>query len=122
MVAEIRNILIVEDDPSIRRLTTRMITAMGHCAHAVEDGSSALDRCSVDPDRIDLILSDVCMENMGGIELVEALRRRNMHTKIILVSGHNDVGQLDGDTFFVQKPFTRQILEDAINEALGATA
>lgn len=118
MVAENKHILVVDDDPAIRRLTARMIHSMGYSASVAENGRVALNECS-STGRVDLILSDVRMEQMNGVELVAALRGMNDETKIILISGLNDVDCLDSNTFFMQKPYTRESLQNAITEAFS---
>ena len=65
-------ILLVEDNDDVRRATTRVLERIGHTVIVVADGIEALERFD-QPERFDLVVTDVLMPRLGGIELVERL-------------------------------------------------
>lgn len=65
-------ILIADDDATIRRLMEVFLRTLGHTAVLAEDGSAALEACLMDPP--DLLVSDIHMPLIGGIELTHRLR------------------------------------------------
>ena len=66
-------ILVVEDDPDIRSILSRFLSRRGYVVKAAENGAEALELLAVEP--VDLILSDVRMPRMDGLELTRRVRR-----------------------------------------------
>lgn len=121
MVAENNpsHILIVDDDPVIRRLTRRMLNSLGYEVIEAENGADALNRFNENGD-IDLVLSDLKMPIMNGMELAEEIRQMQRESKFILISGANDsFKQIDEDMYYMQKPYTRESLGQIITMALS---
>jgi len=121
MVAENNpsHILIVDDDPVIRRLTRRMLNSLGYEVIEAENGADALNRFNENSD-IDLVLSDLKMPVMNGMELAEKIRQMQRESKFILISGANDsFKQIDEDMYYMQKPYTRESLGQIITMALS---
>ncbi|MDR2876625.1 MAG: response regulator [Chromatiales bacterium] len=71
------SILIADDSPSMRRMVATTLRTAGHEVIEVEDGSAALS--VAEQNSFDVIISDMNMPGMTGIELVEALRNRSLH-------------------------------------------
>ena len=67
-------ILVVDDDPTTRHLITHQLRRAGYTVADAADGQKALERVRREP--FDLVLLDVWMPRMGGLELLERLRRR----------------------------------------------
>lgn len=121
MVAENNpfHILIVDDDPVIRRLTRRMLNSLGYEVIEAENGVDALNRFNENTD-IDLVLSDLKMPKMNGLELAEEIRQLQRTSKFILISGaNNSFRQIDEDMYYMQKPYTRESLGQVITMALS---
>jgi len=113
------HILIVDDDPVIRRLTRRMLNSLGYQVIEAENGVEALNRFTENSD-IDLVLSDLKMPQMDGMELADEIRQMERESKFILISGANDAfKQVDEDLYFMQKPYTRESLGQVIDMALS---
>jgi CheY-like chemotaxis protein len=83
--------LVVDDDAAVRRVAVRTLERLGWTVHAVEDGDVALAHLtsSLDPPQYDLILCDIRMPRMGGIELYAQLvvLRAEVLSHLVLYSG-----------------------------------
>jgi len=119
-------ILLVDDDEAVRQGTRRLLEADGHRVLEAADGAEAVK--AIRGESIDLVLTDLYMPNMDGIELVRQLRQiRGPNLKIIAISGAEGTGYPDmrpiaaalGVTATLGKPFTREELRHAIMQAVG---
>jgi PAS domain S-box-containing protein len=116
-------ILLVEDDPMMRRLTRQMLQEHGYRVLEAEDGRSALEVIASNAGPIDLTLTDVVMKRMNGPELVLRLIESNPGMKVVYMSGYT--GELvahqgfDTGIRLLEKPFTRADLLKTIDAALG---
>ena len=115
-------ILLVEDDPVMRRLSKQMMAAQGYSVIEAEDGKSALAQAAANPGRIDLVLTDVVMQGMSGPELVLHLMDSHPETRFLYMSGYTgelvvDHGLNEGIAL-LEKPFTRAALLGTIQAAL----
>lgn len=116
-------ILLVEDDAAVRRATRRMLSRAGHDVLCAENGRVAIDIAQSHGASIHLVVSDVVMPEMGGLELVRSLREHHPDLRVVLTSGYaTDAldGHLDelGAAQFVPKPFSTDQLFEAIRKAL----
>jgi len=105
---EPRKILIVDDEDSMRHMLTLILRREGYEARAVGRGSEALALLEGEP--FDFILSDVIMPEMGGLDLLRAIKEKKVEATIIMMSAY---GNLDtaveamklGAYDYVSKPF-----------------
>lgn len=115
-------VLVAEDEPSIRTLVTRMLTARGFRVLAGADGAEALGLLDSEVDAPALLLTDVMMPRMGGVELARTLRARHPNLPILFMSGYAasvSIQEADfGDAAFIAKPFTSDELIRRIAELL----
>ena len=116
-------ILLVEDDESVRELSSRILKENGYNVLEADRGSSAIEISQQYDGTIHLLLTDVVMPEMSGRELSERLGKLRPEIKIIYVSGYTDNaiahhGVLDKKTHFIQKPFAPQTLLEKIREVL----
>jgi CheY-like chemotaxis protein len=116
-------ILLVEDDAAVREVGVAMLARLGYRVIPAADGHEALERMRSGPDAVDLLLTDVVMPRMSGLELAQAARRIRPETKVLFVSGYFQ--QRTGATpmtpgMVVQKPFTSTLLANAVRLALDA--
>jgi PAS domain S-box-containing protein len=118
-------ILVVEDDPDVRKLVLGMVESLGYRTIAAIDGPSALealDRVG----KIDLLFSDVVLpRGMNGAALAKAAQERQRDLRVLFMSGytrnailHN--GALDEGVQLITKPFRKTDLAQKLREALGA--
>lgn len=115
-------ILLVEDDPSIRYLTSRMLSHEGYNVIEAANGNEALKLAQTHRN-IDLVITDVIMPQMGGKTLVARLRAMQPELKVLFISGRAD-NHLSPDTLeegidFLQKPFTPATLTGKVEQMLG---
>ena len=118
-------ILLVEDDPKVRGLIRHSLEDIGYQVLTADNGFNALECDQSHDGRIDLVLSDVVMPVMGGLELADLLRRRRPDLKFVFMSGYpkREDGiptDLPRDTTFLQKPLRMSRLAQAIRDALDS--
>jgi len=116
-------ILLVEDEDQVRSLTRTMLTRQGYQVLDCASGAAALDLLRKHPEKIDLLLSDIVMPGMGGLELAREVQTIRPAMKVLFMSGYTDAtvtnqGLLTPDTPFIQKPFTASALQTKVREAL----
>lgn len=83
-------ILIVDDDLFVREMLSSILEGSGYSTIVAENGLEALNMCIADQN-IDLIVSDVNMPVMNGIQLIKEIRKRGLEVPIIMVTGVGDV-------------------------------
>jgi PAS domain S-box-containing protein len=125
-------ILVVEDEPAVREMTTRLLERAGYAVLAVADGAAAIASASAGRTRpFDVLVTDVIMPNMSGIELAEQMMDRYPLTGVVLLSGYTaetlDLERVTArGAMFVSKPVTSNHLIQAVSQAgasrLAATA
>src|SRR3954470_5105712 len=81
-------ILLVEDDPAVRQLFAQALIRAGYRVHEARNGQEAMKVFDQHGDTIDLLLTDLKMPYMGGVELAQHLRSRRRTLKLICVSGY----------------------------------
>ena len=118
-------ILLVDDEPVVRKAAGRMIESLGYEVVIATGGQEAADYYRQNADRVALVIIDMAMPGMDGRECFRAMRQVNPHVKAILSSGYGQDGRAqqildDGILCFVQKPFRMEALADAIEKALGS--
>ncbi len=104
----LRNILVVDDEESLRHMLVVLLQREGYSATAVSSGESALAELSQRP--YDVVLSDIRMPKLGGLELMDEIHRREIHTTVILMSAFGSVdtaieAMKRGAYDYVSKPF-----------------
>ncbi len=120
-------ILVVEDEEQVRRLAVLGLRAHGYTVIEAAGGAQALKIVGRADTRLDLVVSDVVMPGMGGLELERRLARIRPALPLILASGHAETLVASeqtgrGGVAFVQKPFTPEQLARKVREVLDATA
>jgi two-component system, cell cycle sensor histidine kinase and response regulator CckA len=120
-------VLVAEDDPAVRMVTTRILERRGYQVLKASSGDEALRMADQHSGRIDLLVTDVVMPQMSGRELAERLKRRRPRVSVLYVSGYsdNDIhhhGVLDDGVDFLQKPFTEAMLAEKVRRAIDLTS
>jgi two-component system cell cycle response regulator CpdR len=118
-------ILVVEDDDSVRALAARALERLGHAVDIASDGAIGLSRVVEMDASYDLVLSDIRMPEMDGIEMARTISRSYPQLKIMFFTGYADqrerAEELDGIVVDVmQKPFALAELRDRVERALAA--
>ncbi|HSQ30502.1 MAG TPA: response regulator [Gemmatimonadaceae bacterium] len=117
-----KTVLVVDDHDATRQTIARMLEAGGFTVRQASSGTEALQRLATEGDEIDLVLSDVTMPGMSGIDLSYQIRERYPTVPVAIVSG--DVSELErsiigrADVPFIKKPFHAESLYSAVREAM----
>ena len=115
-------ILLADDDHSVRRVFQFKLEKQGHDVTTVEDGQQALDRLG--EERYDVMVSDIRMPNIDGIELLERARGIHPDLKVILITAHGTVSQAVeavklGAFDYITKPFDDDELFSVIDKVVA---
>jgi two-component system response regulator PilR (NtrC family) len=115
------NLLIVDDELGMRQFLTHLFQREGHQVRVAENGARAMDLLRQEP--ADLIVSDVKMPDMGGIQLLRAARELLPDLEMIMMTAFANVETareafLLGAYDFVQKPFDNDLLKETVGRAL----
>jgi PAS domain S-box-containing protein len=119
-------ILLVEDEPQVRELAAKMLSAHGYRVVVAANGLEALKAAEEIDDRFDLLITDVVMPWLSGPELVAKLKQKRPDLKVLYVSGYGDEmiahhGVLEPDVVLLSKPFTAGLLAQKIRQLLEST-
>lgn len=116
-------ILVVEDEQAVRLVASRTLQSLGYQVIEATDGVDGLERFEAERGRISLVLTDVVMPRMGGVELVTRLRTLQPSLKVVLMSGYaGKETPFDGEVPLLEKPFTRAALAELIRQELDRTS
>ena len=114
----------MEDDPTVRELAGELVKELGYDSICASDGSKALEIIGTTQRPIQLVLSDVAMPGMGGVELATELQRREPSIPVVLMSGYAPDPMGGGFSSpnlaaWLQKPFTVDDLAHTLAEILS---
>jgi PAS domain S-box-containing protein len=115
-------VLVVEDEPALAQVMQRFLRRNGYRILLANQGKEAIERFE-SCDHVDLLVSDVVMPGMSGLELSEKLRRINPRLKVLYISGYTDDSSVraqirEGHVAFLPKPFTPDALCRKVREVL----
>lgn len=117
-------VLLVEDEAWVRGLVRKCLHRYGYTVLVAEDGQHAFELASGYKKPIDLMLTDVVMPRMNGVELAERLRPLRPDMQVLFMSGYTDhaslkSGAIDLERTFLQKPFTLEVVARKVRETLN---
>ncbi|MBN1149752.1 response regulator [candidate division WOR-3 bacterium] len=115
------SVLLVEDDPGVRKITKEMLLSLGYKVLTADNGQDAIDIFSRKYEEIDVLMTDVIMPVMGGKELADDLTKRKQTLKVVYFSGYTEnaiiMEKISERKFkFLQKPFSTKELNEALKE------
>ena len=118
-------ILVVDDDENQRRLLAGCLTQHGYTTEMAPDGQTAVERVTREP--VAMVVSDMRMPRMSGLELLRALRQRGHTCPFLLVTAFPDVrdavdAMRDGAVNYLQKPIDLDELLACVRTAIGRVA
>ncbi len=116
------NILLVEDDPDVRKITVRLLEYLNCKVVAVSSAHEAISRIEEQGDSFDLVMTDYSMQEMDGLELAVHLKKIAPHTPVVLCTGIDNADNTDllsgsGVTEILLKPYTKNQLDLTIKRA-----
>jgi two-component system cell cycle sensor histidine kinase/response regulator CckA len=117
-------ILLVDDEPGVRKILSALLSASGYHVMEAASGSEALATFSLRGEEIALVLTDVTMADGDGFQLIDELRNRNVKKPLMMMSGLAAGGQYEDrakqlDVPMLAKPITRDALISAVHSALA---
>jgi two-component system, cell cycle sensor histidine kinase and response regulator CckA len=114
-------ILVLEDEAAVRGLAARTLRRAGYHVLVAANGAEALTVCRDWTGQIDLALSDRMLPYMSGPEVVQTLRAKRPHLRVVFMSGYADESFTKG-ALFIQKPFRSAELLRIVRQALDGPA
>lgn len=119
-----QTILVVEDEPSLRKLTRNTLKEAGYMVLEARDAAEAIEITSKPGISIDVLLTDVIMPGMSGGDLAKKLSEERPSLGVLFMSGYTDGaiethGDLKAGLVVLRKPFTREALLRAIGNAVA---
>jgi CheY-like chemotaxis protein len=117
-------VLLVEDEPAILSVSTRMLERLGYKVLPASTPAEAIKLAEEYPDDIEVLIADVVMPEMNGRDLAKRLLSLYPNIKHLFMSGYTaDViahhGVVEDDVHFLQKPFSTNVLATRIREVLA---
>lgn len=120
-MSEKKNILIVDDEPSIRRILQVAFEKVGYTAFTAEDARNALQL--LDTQKFDAVMSDVTMPGMSGYDLLKEIGRSHPEVPVIMMTAYGTIPQAiqairDGAFEYITKPFDLDQVKKIVKNAL----
>jgi CheY-like chemotaxis protein len=117
-------LLVCEDDPGVRALACSVLKRHGYRVLEARSGAEALARAAVTP-HVDLLLTDVVMPHMTGVQLARQLASRSPNLKVLYMSGYSEhgithSGVLDDGVDLIEKPFGPKALLARVRQRLDS--
>jgi len=116
-------ILVADDEPLIRNVATLLLQRAGYFVLSADDGDAGLELSRKYPGRIDLVITDVNMPGMNGIDLCSHLMEERPGIKVLVMSGA-DMREImhKASMPFLPKPFDGETLKAKVRKILAAPA
>jgi PAS domain S-box-containing protein len=113
-------ILLIDDEPDILRVLTRSLKADGYAVATALNGADGL--ALFDNDRTDIVITDIKMPGMSGIEVLKRIKAQDPDTEVIIITGHGDIDSAIealqyGASDFINKPVRDEALSIALKRA-----
>ncbi len=87
-VEDREDVLVVDDEPAVRRFAARVLREEGYAVREARDGAEALELIRVGADQLGLVLSDIVMPRLNGVQLLESISALRPGLPVILMSGY----------------------------------
>lgn len=118
-------VLLVDDEGALRTIGSALVNTMGYKAITAVNGSEALSLCKARGGEIDLVMLDLIMPEMGGVEAYHELRKINKDMPVIICSGYgaesvSTITATDDNASFLHKPYNSTELCRVLNEKMIA--
>jgi CheY-like chemotaxis protein len=116
-------VLLAEDEQDVREVAREFLESAGYTVILAANGEEALTRAAEHSGKIDLLVSDMVMPGMTGVELVRRLRQQRSNFEVIYMSGYSEQAaseatKVDHAAIVLTKPFSRAAILRALRETL----
>jgi len=120
-----RKVLVVDDDPAVRKSFDRVLSSKGYAVITAENGEEAMRK--LNEEKYDLVYTDIRMPGMSGLEVAEQVKARKPWTPVVIITGYGtDAAEARakaaGVSSFVHKPLSPEMIEGSAHDALAAPA
>jgi len=117
-----RPVLVVDDDPSMRMALSESLLSCGYQVEAAVDGADALSK--FDKGRFDVVITDMRMPKVGGIEVLRGVKKISPETHVIVITAYGTVNTAvqamkEGASDFIMKPFSLDDLESVVKNVFS---
>ncbi len=117
------DILLLDDEPIVGKRLKPALEKSGYRVEAYEDPRQALRR--IDETEFDIVITDICMQNVDGIQVLEHVGKKSSRTKVIMITGYAMMevarNAMEKGAFdFIAKPFTPDDLRAIVAKAVDA--
>lgn len=124
MAGAVKKIMIVDDETRILDVTTKILEKEGYIVDAFSSGLHAVEKFKEEGTEYSLIILDMIMPEMNGMELFEKMKGINSEVRTIICSGYSEEGNAKsllekGADAFLQKPYRKNVLLDKIKTVLS---
>jgi len=114
------SVLLVEDEPALRKSVRRILEQSGYRVMVAADGHEALKIASEQQDGFDLLVTDIVLPQIRGTELARKMMTRHPQMRVLYMSGYSEEEVPPDAAHFIPKPFRREALIRKIREVLDA--
>ena len=118
-----RKVLVVDDDPAVRKSIDRVLSGKGYAVITAESGEEALRK--LNEEKYDLVYTDIRMPGMSGLEVAEQVKARRPWTPVVIITGYGTEAaearaKAAGVSSFMHKPLSPEMIEGSARDALVA--
>jgi DNA-binding NtrC family response regulator len=117
-------ICIIDDEIVVCKRLQQFLSKLGHTVETFVDSQNAIKR--LDEKTFDVVVTDIRMDNIDGMQVLSHVMKKGDNTKVILITGYATIeiareAQAKGAFDFISKPFRPQDLKEVIDKAIQAT-
>lgn len=117
-------ICIIDDEIVVCKRLQQFLSKLGHAVETFVDSRNAIAR--IDEKHFDVVVTDIRMDNIDGMEVLDHVLKKGAGTKVIMITGYATIeiareAQAKGAFDFISKPFRPQDLKEVIDRAVQAT-
>jgi CheY-like chemotaxis protein len=118
-----RKVLVVDDDPVVRKSFDRVLSGKGYAVITAENGEEALRK--LNEEKYDAVYTDIRMPGMSGLEVAEEVKARKPWTPVVIITGYGTEAaearaKAAGVSSFLHKPLSPEMIENSARDVMAA--